>query len=162
LIKCYNLYQKKNYKYLGIYLFTSVLFLLALKQLYNYCENIAIYEYSTGLPGPTILIVSGSHGNESGPSAGLDDFVKELNTTFKNKTLMKSGKLIIIPTLNKCGRKLNIRWKPQDILSFNLTNSDINRNYGKKADEEGHCSITKKVQHIVDNEATYILDFHEG
>jgi predicted deacylase len=160
LTMCYNMYKKKNYKYLCIYLFSSILFLFGLKQLYNYCEDISIYEYSTGLPGPTILIVSGSHGNESGPSAGLDELVKELNTG--KKQLINNGKLIIIPTLNKCGRKLNIRWKPQDILSFNLTNSDINRNYGKKENEEGHCSITKKVQNIVDNEATYILDFHEG
>jgi len=163
LLKLYVLFKTKKYKLFCIYLLAYALFFIIVKKVYNYCDDISIYEYSTGIPGPTILIVSGSHGNEWGPSAGLDELVKELNSTSaEGEGLMKKGKLIVIPTLNKCGRMLNIRWKPQDILSLKLHESDINRNYGKSEKEEGRCDISKKVQNIVDNEADYILDFHEG
>ncbi len=153
-----KLYKQKKYKLLITYILFSILFYFVTFLYFNYCSNPDIYVYSSDKDGPTVLVISGSHGNECGPSAGLDD-IKEI---FDQDIIkLKQGKLILIPTLNKCGRQLNIRHQPQELLTLNITKADVNRNYGKTPNEEGHCPISKKVQHFI-KDADYILDFHEG
>lgn len=135
-----------------------VIYFIILHLYTNYCENIEICIYDSGLEGPTVTIISGSHGNESGPSYGLDELKKLLD---KKEINIKKGKLILIPTLNKCGREWNIRWKPEKLLAFDFTTSDLNRNYGRMFEENGKCETTSKVQEILKN-TDFIADFHEG
>ena len=162
---CIKLYKQKKYKLLTTYILFSVIIYLLILVYFNYCSKPNIYIYSANTSdnnldndGPTVLVISGSHGNECGPSAGLDD-IKEMFDY--NKIKLKRGKLILIPTLNKCGRQLNTRFQPQELLKLNITKADVNRNYGKIPNEEGHCTISKTVQKFI-KDADYILDFHEG
>ena len=158
---CIKLYKQKKYKLLIAFLFFSLFFFYLTFLYFNYCSKPGIYIYSADNiddNGPTVLVISGSHGNECGPSAGLDD-VKEMFDHHKIK--LKRGKLILIPTLNKCGRQLNIRYQPQELLNLNIFKADVNRNYGKTPNEEGHCTLSKTAQQFIKN-CDYILDFHEG
>ena len=159
---CIKLYKQKKYKLLIVYILFSILFYYLIFLYFNYCSKPEIYIYSADNnldnDGPTVLVISGSHGNECGPSTGLDDVKKMFD---HDRIKLKRGKLILIPTLNKCGRQLNIRYQPQELLKLNMFKADVNRNYGKTPNEEGQCILSNTVQQFIKN-ADYILDFHEG
>jgi predicted deacylase len=139
----------------SIYLF---IFLLFISLLNNYCDKVDYEIIDSGVVGPVLLIVTGSHGNEvSGPLG-----IKSLREDFKNGIFeLKRGKLIFAPELNKCGLKLGTRWKPSELFSFNFWNMDLNRNYPKNENEEGKCDISNTIANLVKN-SDYILDFHDG
>ncbi len=159
---CIKLYKKKKYNLLIAYILFSILFYYLIIVYFNYCSTPEIHIYSSNDEndenGPTVLVISGSHGNECGPSVALDEIKEMLDN---GDITIKRGKLILIPTLNKCGRQLNIRFQPQELLKLNITKSDVNRNYGKTPNEEGHCTLSNTVQKFIKN-SDYILDFHEG
>ena len=57
----------------------------------------------TGVPGPTVLIVGGIHGNEPAGFRAADQV---------RHWPINRGKLIVIPKLNRLGVEANIRWSP--------------------------------------------------
>jgi predicted deacylase len=158
IFRIFVLFYQKDTKlaiYYSIYLF---IFLLFISLLNNYCDKVDYEIIDSGVVGPVLLIVSGSHGNEISGVHGLKSFRED----FKNGTFeLKKGKIIFAPELNKCGIKLDTRWKPSELFSFNFWNMDLNRNYPKTGNEEGKCDISNTVANLVKN-SDYILDFHDG
>ncbi len=150
--------RKREYTKATLYTIFSILFYIFVIWYTNYCEKVETFVLDTKIDGPNILIIAGTHGNESGPCVGLEELI---NLFVKNNINLKKGKLTIIPTINKCGRKLNLRFQPHKVLNLDFTNWDINRNYASKKGEEGSCDISNKIQSLI-KKADYILDFHEG
>jgi hypothetical protein len=116
---------------------------------YYYATTIDIYTIDTKHSGPTVLMIGGTHGNEPAGTVWIEQFLE-------NPPLIKYGKIIMIPRLNKIGLLLNRRH-----IYHNLLNNDLNRNYPIKDGEEGKDPINKQVVELVKN-ADFIIDFHEG
>jgi predicted deacylase len=120
------------------------------------CNKVEFSVWDSKLPGPTVLIVGGTHGNEPAGTIAIH----RLNNTLKSgKVEIKKGKLILIPEVNKCGLSLNTRFLPANLLSLGLTGSvDINRGYDSEAPG---CEISQNVGCAV-NQADWVIDLHEG
>ena len=82
----------------------------------------------SGNPGPVVLMVGGTHGNEPAGTVGLEKLIK-------SNLYIKRGKIIIVPKVNKIGLSLGIRFGfngflPIDYnrfypLEYNQINKDI-------------------------------------
>ena len=117
------------------------LLIIVLAYLYYWCNSPIILEYDSNTPGPKIVILSGTHGNELAPHYAAVDY-------FNNHKIDKGSiKLIIV---NKCG----VIFKDREQGLINPFN-DINRDYGSN----------KNINNIVEkhiNNATLVVDFHES
>lgn len=127
---------------LTFYSFLFFLFLFILIIVNSKCNELHFQLLPSPNPGPTLAIVSGTHGNEP---VGTETFKTWLPPYPKN------GTIIIIPNANQCGLKLNTRIQP------NLLHPDLNRNYSPKPKYQK----SKKILSILTN-ADFILDFHEA
>lgn len=133
-----------------------------------------IYIIDSNKPGPTILIVAGTHGNEPAASHYFLNFV---NASYKSNFKPKSGKIIIIPRVNDCALKLNMRSIPligdinrkynknnkvnerenENINETNKVNGEIN---GVNGETNG---INQQIMRIIETiKIDFVLDFHEG
>lgn len=130
-----------------------VLFLLLICVIYSWYKY---YKWAISLnvitiesfnPGPSILMIGGTHGNEPASKVALLKF-----SELMKKNALKRGKLVIIPETNKSGGHLSLRF-----MSHNWINPDLNRNYS----DRGKDDISRKIIKYV-NESDFILDFHEG
>ena len=120
------------------------------------CTKLTTYKFDSGRPGPHILLVGTSHGNEPAASVGF----QKLADMFSSGDLsLAKGKLTIIPCLNPCGKKMHIRWLPHQL--FLLHSIDLNRNYAKSLDDEGSCTISRKIERL-SHDVDLIIDGHEG
>ena len=108
------------------------------------------FVYDSQLPGHNIMIIGGTHGNEPAGTVAIKKLIDDLNT---NKLKLKSGKLILVPEVNYCALKLNIRY----ILGI----GDLNRKYPKKISDKINSPINNKIIELA-NSSDFILDFHEG
>jgi predicted deacylase len=138
-----------------LFLTVYVAIYLLLKQ--SCISNIKSYSFEAlnfDKKQPTILFVGSQHGNEPAGSEALHQLIKLLE-----QTTIQQGKIIIIPCLNPCGKLLNIRFQPHQLLAF--TSTDLNRNYPKTQTEDSKCEVSKQLQNVVQN-ADFIVDMHEG
>jgi hypothetical protein len=106
--------------------------------------------YDSQTSGPTIMIIGGTHGNEPAGTETLKLLIQDLNT---NKIKLKRGKLILIPQVNYCALKLDIRFIPGI--------GDINRKYPIKLNKLSNNPINNKIIELA-KQSDFILDFHEG
>jgi len=127
-----------------IYIFYKLIF----NKLCN--SNLDYYIYDTDVPGPTILMIGGTHGNEPAGSISIKNLQKKINN--KNVILNK-GKLILIPELNSFALRLNIRSIPFI--------GDMNRKYPSNANEISDNCIINQIIQIIEN-TDIVIDFHEG
>jgi len=126
-------------------IFIIVLFVLLWYILYKWAIDITIDTIDSYEPGPTILMVGGTHGNEP---AGKYALIRLLQENIK----LRRGNLIIISEANKSGGLLHSRW-----LLHNWVHPDLNRNYT----DQGKEHVSKKIIDHVHN-ADLIVDFHEA
>ncbi len=117
------------------------LIIIVLACLYYWCSSPIIEEYDSNTPGPKIVILSGTHGNELAPHYAAVDY-------FNNHNIKKGSVTIII--VNKCGILFNDR--EQGLINpFN----DINRSY-----EKNHV-LNKNIEKYI-QDATLVIDLHES
>ena len=105
-----------------------------------------IFTYDSKNEGPTILIIGATHGNEP---AGYHTIKKLMDMLNQKNMILVKGRLILIPVVNYCGFKLNLRNR--------LGYSDINRNYYENTNSIINKTVIKSVKL-----SDFILDFHEG
>ena len=140
-----------------------VLFIIYLIYVGRNCTETKIYTLDSNKPGPTILIVAGTHGNEPAASYYFTNLIK-------SKYIPKSGKMIIIPRVNDCALKINCRSVPligdinRKYYIDNNVNSGINRVNGETIKVNGEINrINKQIIDIINsNNIDFVLDFHEG
>lgn len=110
------------------------------------------YTVDAGLPGPTVMIVGGVHGNEPAGAQAAEGI--------RQWPILK-GKLIVIPRANVPGLEANKRLIPG--LSTNLNN--LNRNYPRagQTDHSARGELAQAIWKIAnDSKPDWILDLHEG
>lgn len=126
--------------------FTILLIVLGFVGLCWIWQNVVppVYEWIGEHPGPTCLIIAGTHGNETAIVPYLPQWI----------TKPVCGKIILISPVNPCAYWLQTR------TSFDQI--DINRGYA-------HASNHHASQHWINDfldpylhQADFILDFHEG
>jgi len=98
----------------------------------------------------TILIIGATHGNEPSGYYATKKLMDDLNS---NKIKLDNGRLILIPALNYCALKMNLRFIPFI--------GDMNRKYPTKINEKPSNKIIKQIVDLID-ESDFVLDFHEG
>lgn len=131
-------------------IFTIILFVLLVScfmtDKINILEPITI---DSGVSGPILLLVAGTHGNEPAGTLGLEAFIK-------SQVRLSKGKIVIIPRVNKIGLFLGTRY------GFNAgIPIDYNRNYPNDKQEGVGDYINYQVGKQVLG-ADFIVDFHEG
>lgn len=109
---------------------------------------ISINKYNPNSLYNKVLVLGGVHGNEYGPSFGIEEFCKENN----NKL---NGNITFIPRVNSEGIDKQTRYLP--CKSNLLTNYDINRNFTENKIND----FQKKIINMV-KDHDIVLDFHEG
>ncbi len=109
------------------------------------------YIKDSGMPGPTIMIVGGVHGNEPA-GANAAEVIRQWP--------INRGKLVVIPRANIPGLAANKRLIPQ--LSTNLNN--LNRNYPRAGKDEGpRGDLASSIWAVaLEVKPDWLLDLHEG
>lgn len=109
------------------------------------------FQRDTGIPGPTVFICGGVHGNE--PAGAISAEV------IRQWPLLK-GKLVVVPRANVPGLIANKRLIPN--LDTNLNN--LNRNYPRAGKEEGPRGelATEIWKLAIAAHPDWLLDLHEG
>ena len=118
--------------------------------IYLWANKIDINIIDSQIPGPTVLIVGSTHGNEPAGTVTIEQIIS--NNNFN----LKKGKLILVPRPNKLGYLLNVRYLP-----YRIVNCDLNRNYPKEVGELPKEPISLKICQLVDK-SDFIIDLHEG
>ncbi len=108
--------------------------------------------WETGIPGPTVLIVGGIHGNEPAGFRAADQI---------RHWPIKRGKLIVIPQVNRLGIEANIRWSPDHRNDRQAR--DLNRNFGTLDQPKPRTDHCLAVWEFIESERPeWIFDLHEG
>jgi predicted deacylase len=138
------------------FLFVIALLLLVITMYQRVCNKLDVLVFSGASPGPTVLLVGGTHGNEPAGAHALSRLASELQSGLLSA---KAGKIIIVPQANKCGLSLGTRFQPQNILTLGLSGSlDLNRSYSEASPG---CELASSIGGLA-SEADWVLDLHEG
>lgn len=104
------------------------------------------------LPGPTVLVSAGMHGNE--PAAVWAARQIEHWPVAK-------GKLIVLPCVNRLGFAANIRWSPD--YRNDREKRDLNRNFPRQAGESAKTKLCQAVwEFVASHQPDWVFDLHEG
>ena len=109
------------------------------------CTDVEVFILDSGVPGPSIGLLAGVHGNEPGPSIAISEMLKT------GELYPPRGKVIVVPRANSCGLYRNTRTQPG-------TRIDINRQFG----ENGGLEDTSKKLISTFQNCDIVVDFHEG
>jgi hypothetical protein len=109
------------------------------------------YAQDSGVPGPTVMIVGGAHGNEPAGAIAADA-IRQWPIT--------KGKLVVVPRANVPGLAADQRLIPG--LDTNLAN--LNRNYPRAGKEEGpRGELAEAIwATALQFKPEWLLDLHEG
>ena len=125
---------------------TLVIILIILLAIMQSCYSIRPYIFDSGLPGKTLVIVAGVHGNEPSGSRALTNMIHS------GDIHVNSGKVIIIPYANWCGWLTGKR---------NVPTKGINKDLNRQFVVEKPTGLAKEVLVYV-KQADYVLDLHES
>lgn len=131
--------------YRNIYIFVCV-FIISIT-IFITSMKFFIYQISSNIKGPKILLIGGTHGNEEAGSLALN---KLIHLHKIGQFSIKRGNIIIIPNFNKIGLLFNSRY-----YSKISKNYDLNRLYGTG------FTINKHLEKIV-KDRDIVVDLHEG
>ena len=141
----------KNWIWMGMFIIT----ILFISFLY-YHQRPNVFVHDSGQPGPSVLVIGGTHGNE--PAGAVAAF--QLHKVLLQRSIQR-GRVIIIPDANKWGLRMNIRYLPAELLSFGLLGKiDLNRSYSHRG-EESRTTIALQIEELA-LESDWVIDLHEG
>ena len=106
------------------------------------------YVQDAGLPGPTVLIVGGVHGNEPAGAVAARQI---------RHWPLTCGKLVVVPRANVPALRAGRRLLPTK------DDRDLNRNFPRAADEPPRGELATALWRFVCKvRPTWLLDLHEG
>jgi len=109
------------------------------------------YDIDTGLPGPTVVITGGVHGDEP---AGAAAALELLGWTFKR------GRVVIIPQVNTLGLDAGKRLTPGAGLR---DAEDLNRAFPREEGEvPAHPLAASVWELLLEIDPDWVVDLHEG
>ncbi|MGE5416666.1 MAG: succinylglutamate desuccinylase/aspartoacylase family protein [Acidobacteriota bacterium] len=105
-----------------------------------------LYAIRSGVPGPVMMVVGGTHGNEEAGYLAADQ-IKDFKIT--------KGILIVIPRANATAIKAGTRTSPGVY--------DLNRSYPQTATGRPNDPLAAAIwQTVKDYKVQYLMDLHEG
>lgn len=118
------------------------------------CEGTALettaYFFSVKQNGPTVMILSGVHGDEFAGVEATREFINSVN-----EIAFKRGTIILIPEANKEAVANRVRAMSPD--------EDLNRNYPGDPASAGITGLAGEIFKIMtDSEVDFLLDLHES
>jgi predicted deacylase len=139
------------------YLLCLLIVILVVCCVYLYNKQLPeVYVHESGRPGPSLLVVGGTHGNE--PAGAVAAF--QLHNILSKRSL-KRGRVVIVPNANKWGLRVGIRYLPAELMSFGVLGKiDLNRSYSHRG-EESRTRISQHIEKLV-LESDWVIDLHEG
>jgi hypothetical protein len=111
------------------------------------CYKTTIYSFKKNNKSPTILFISGTHGNEDTGPYCLSNLVNQLKL---NNIILKKGRVFIVPNFNKCGLLSNSRHYNKIGKKY-----DLNRLYGK------NFIVNRPIENLV-KKSDIIIDLHDA
>lgn len=112
--------------------------------------RLPLYIASAAQPGPTIVAIGGTHGDEYEGPVGLKNLVQELDPA-----QLVAGRLIVVPIFNVPAFRAAQRGSPLDGLNMN-----------RVFPGDANGSITQRLAHFVTTElfprADVVIDLHAG
>ena len=110
------------------------------------------YSIEAPIPGETVLVLGGVHGNEPAGAMAASQI---------SGWSITRGRLIIIPRLNRLGLAANTRWLPAHREDRDLR--DLNRNFPRTDQPEPRTEIAEAVWgFVVTLQPDWVFDLHEG
>ena len=117
----------------------------------------SVYIFDSNLPGPAILIIGGTHGDEP---AGYEAALRLVDRFFNDK--IKTGKLYILPEANRVSIE-NYRRRIHVPYGHNIEQGNLNRCYPGDADGLPMERLAQQIQDLViENNITVLIDLHEA
>lgn len=106
-----------------------------------------LYVFDSMVPGPTVMIVGGVHGNEpAGYGAALQ---------YKDEALIATGRLLVLPEANTLGDRRLSRYVEGK--------TDLNRLFPTVSGRAPSHPLALAIWNAVkDNDVDYLVDLHEG
>jgi predicted deacylase len=112
--------------------------------------RVPLYVACSPNPGPTVVAIGGTHGDEYEGPVGLKNLINDLDPS-----QLVAGRFIVMPTLNVPAFRAGLRDSPQDGLNMNRV---------FPGDAAG--TITRRIAHFVTSEvfprADVVIDLHAG
>ena len=109
------------------------------------------YVVDSAVPGPTVLVVGGMHGNEPAGAHAAEEI---------RYWTVSSGKLIVIPQANKAALALNARSQP---ATQEAGARDLNRCFPQREGQPPQGALAEGLWNFVrDNHPDWLIDLHEG
>jgi hypothetical protein len=111
------------------------------------------FQIDSGLPGPTVLITGGMHGNEPAGFRAAEQI---------RHWPVERGRMIVVPRLNRLGIAANTRWIPA--YRNDKTQRDGNRNFPREnARNLPRTELCIGIWEFVENlHPDWLIDLHEG
>ncbi len=110
------------------------------------------YAIESDRPGPTVIVTGGMHGNEPAGATAAEQI---------RHWEIETGKLIVIPQLNRLGVMADTRWFPPERNKNSLR--DMNRNFPTKENPAPSTALAEAVWEFVESiNPDYLIDLHEG
>lgn len=109
------------------------------------------YVIDSGVPGPTLLVTGGVHGDEPAGYRAADEI---------RHWPLKRGRLIVVPRVNTPGIQANTRWLPGEPKESN----NANRNFPKTgAPNETSSEVVRTLWAFIQRQKPdWVVDLHEG
>lgn len=113
---------------------------------HHFINHVSMRVFDSGVPGPTLLVLAGTHGTETGPSDVL--------STYEPSTTLTHGRLLIIDRVSPLACLLGTR------LTLGV---DVNRAY-PHPDVNGNVCTHPLAQQVLDlcRDADVVVDLHEA
>jgi len=105
----------------------------------------------SGVPGPTLLVTAGVHGNEPAGSRAAEQI---------GHWPVRRGRLIVVPRVNAPGLKSNSRWLPGE----GEPTRNANRNFPKAGQpNRARTAVVRALWEFIQKQKpTWVVDLHEG
>ncbi len=109
------------------------------------------YVIDSGIPGPTLLVAAGLHGNEPAGFRAAEQI---------RHWPLERGKLIVVPRVNSPGLLLGSRWLPGE----SEATRNANRNFPKTdgPDEAKAVPVRALWDFVQKQKPDWVVDLHEG
>lgn len=153
--------QHKNKYYLALILVTAFCLVSVINppaqaaSVYNIATSSStfktpVYVHNSGVPGPTVMIVGGVHGNETAGYRAAGIVADELTGAYK----IKKGTLVVLPKAHK---------PAVNIGSRTYNGNDLNRDFPRSSTESADTYLARQIYSVVKNyDVDYLIDLHEG
>lgn len=107
------------------------------------------YDFKAERSGPTVMIISGVHGNETASIAAAQQLVQQLKT---GKLRLLKGRLVIVPLVNQQAYSRKVRGRP-----------DLNRQFPRHPGSKGRSGLARAVFGLAQRVSpSWFLDLHEA